>query len=257
MPATYNLITGATGISASSFALGSVPSGYVIALSATGGILSLNVSAPAAPDGLSASGTTGSVALEWSPSISATGYNVLRSITSGSGYGIIAAVSGTTYADTMVTNGTTYYYTIDAVNLVGSGANSAQASATPLSLLQAWRLANFGAIADSGNAADTASPLGDGICNLLKYATNISSGTPATSVAALGLSASGSALTITFNRVADPTLTYSVSASSDLVNWEGIWTSTGTSNVPGSVTVTDTTSMLSNPARFLEMQVSY
>jgi autotransporter-associated beta strand protein len=256
-PTTYNLITGATGISASSFALGSMPSGYVIVLSATGGILSLNVSAPAAPAGLSASGTTGSVALEWSPSISATGYNVLRSVTSGSGYGIIAAVSGTTYADTTVTNGTTYYYTIDAVNLVGSGANSTQASATPLSLLQAWRLANFGTIVDSGNAADTACPRGDGICNLLKYATNISPGTLATSVTALGLSARGSALTITFNRVADPTLSYSVSASSDLVNWQGIWTSTGTSNVLGSVTVTDTTSMLSNPARFLEMQVSY
>jgi autotransporter-associated beta strand protein len=253
----YTLLTGATGVSASSFALGSVPSGYYLALSATGGVLSLNVSAPAAPTGLTASGATGSVALAWSPSISATGYSVLRSVTSGSGYGIIAAASGTTYADTTVTNGTTYYYTVDAVNLVGPGADSAQASATPLSLLQAWRLANYGTIADSGNAADTASPMGDGICNLLKYATNISPGAQASSVAALGLSASGSALTITFNRVADPTLTYSVSASSDLVNWKGIWASTGTSNVLGSVTVTDTTSIPSNPARFLEMQVSY
>ena len=44
-PGTYNLITGATGISASSFTLDLVPAGYSYVLSASGGTLSVTVTA--------------------------------------------------------------------------------------------------------------------------------------------------------------------------------------------------------------------
>ena len=40
-------------------------------------------------------------------------------------------VTETTFADTSVTNGTTYYYVITAVNTAGSSPNSNEASATP------------------------------------------------------------------------------------------------------------------------------
>jgi len=207
---------------------------------------------------LTATGTNGSVLLNWSTSSGAISYDVQRSVTSGSGYAVLASISGTTtYTDTAVTNGTTYYYVVSAVNLAGAGANSAQASATPLSLLQAWRLANFGTISNSGNAADTASPANDGICNLLKYATGIPPFKSATSAAALGLSATNDALTLTFNRIADPALTYSVLASTDLMNWQSIWTSSGSQNVSGPVTVTDGSSLSTNPAGLLELQISY
>jgi cellulose 1,4-beta-cellobiosidase len=256
--AIYTLITGAAGISAGSFALGTAPLGYNYALSATAGTLSLNISSPAAPTNLTATGTNGSVLLNWSASSGAISYDVRRSVTSGSGYALLTAVSGTTtYTDTAVTNGTTYYYVVSAVNLAGAGANSVQASATPLSLLQAWRLANFGTISNSGNAADTASPAHDGICNLLKYATGIAPFKLATSVAALGISTTNNPLTLTFNRIADPSLTYSVLASTDLINWQSIWTSSGSQNVSGAVTVTDSSSISTNPQRFLELQISY
>jgi len=129
---TYNLITGGTGISASSFQLGSVPAGYTYALSATNGTLALEVSVPAAPAGLAATGTTGAVALAWNPSSGATSYNLKRTLTSGSNYAVIApGLSGTTYYDTSVTNETTYYYVVSAVNTGGEGANSVEATAKP------------------------------------------------------------------------------------------------------------------------------
>jgi hypothetical protein len=132
-----------------------------------------------------------------------------------------------------------------------------QASATPLSLLQAWRLANFGSISNSGSAADTACPANDGICNLLKYSAGVAPFKPVTSVAALGLSAANNALTLTFSRIADPALTYSVLASPNLINWRSIWTSSGAQNGSGPITVTDGSSLSTNPAGFLELQISY
>jgi autotransporter-associated beta strand protein len=254
----YSLITGATGVSAGSFAMGTAPVGYIYALSATAGALSLSVSAPAAPASLTATGNNGSVSLNWSASSGAINYDVQRSVTSGSGYALLTAVSGTTaYADTAVTNGTTYYYIVSAVNMAGPGPNSTQASATPLSQLQAWRLANFGTINNTGSAADTACPANDAICNLLKYAAGISPFTPAATVISPGLSAANNTLTLTFNRIADPALSYSVLASTDLIKWQPIWTSSGSQNVPGSVTVTDGTSPSTSPAGFLELQISY
>lgn len=256
-PTTYTVVTGATGIVSSNFKLGSTPLGYLCALSATSGTLVMTTFTPPAPAGLTASGTTGSVLLTWNPSSSATSYNILRSVTSGTGFTSLVSVSGSTYADTTVTNGTAYYYVVNAVNTVGTSTNSVQVNATPLSLLQAWRLANFGTISNTGTAADTACPANDGICNLLKYATGIAPFKPATSVAGLGLSATNNALTLTFNRIANPALAYSVLASTDLMNWQAIWTSSGSQNVSGSVTVTDGSSLSTNPGSFLELQISY
>jgi autotransporter-associated beta strand protein len=253
----YTLVTGASGIVSSNFKLGGTPSGYLCALSATSGTLVLTTSTPAAPAGLVATGTTGSVLLSWNPSVSATSYNILRSITSGTGFASLVSVSGSTYTDAAVTNGTAYYYVVNAVNSVGTSPNSAQANVTPLSLLQAWRLANFGTISNNGGAADTACPANDGICNLLKYATGIAPYKPATSVAGPGFSATNSALTLTFNRVADSALTYSVLASTDLMNWQSIWTSSGSQNSSGPVTVTDSSSLSTDPGGFLKLQISY
>ncbi|MCA1628484.1 MAG: fibronectin type III domain-containing protein, partial [Acidobacteria bacterium] len=89
--------------------------------------------APSAPTGLTASPGNASVTLSWAASAGATSYNVKRSTASGGPYATIATgVTTTSYTNTGLANGTTYYYVVSAVNANGEGANSAEASATPL-----------------------------------------------------------------------------------------------------------------------------
>ena len=91
---------------------------------------------PTAPTNLAASGANTTVNLSWSaPSnnggSSVTGYNVYRGTASGSEALLTSVGTTTSYSDTAVVNGTTYYYEVSAVNGVGEGAKSAEASATP------------------------------------------------------------------------------------------------------------------------------
>jgi hypothetical protein len=97
---------------------------------------------PPGPCSCTALGGSGKVCLRWRAAPGATSYNVLRSATSGTGYTIIASnvtgpVSGSTpdtvaFTDGAVADGARYYYLIQSVNPAGAGANSPQASATPL-----------------------------------------------------------------------------------------------------------------------------
>ena len=55
-----------------------------------------------------------------------------RTTVSGGPYATIAGnVGAAAYTNQGLTNGTTYYYVVSAVNASGESANSAQASATP------------------------------------------------------------------------------------------------------------------------------
>jgi fibronectin type 3 domain-containing protein len=92
------------------------------------------LTAPATPTGLHATGGNAQVSLSWSASTSAASYNVKRSTANGGPYNTaVASPTVTNYTDTTVSNGTTYYYVVSAVNSAGQSANSAQASATPAS----------------------------------------------------------------------------------------------------------------------------
>lgn len=72
------------------------------------------------------------VTLSWNAVTEATGYNIKRSTTAGGPYTTIATnVTGASYVDNTVTNGTTYYYVVTALNGTVESANSNEASATP------------------------------------------------------------------------------------------------------------------------------
>jgi len=86
---------------------------------------------PAAPTGLTATAGNAQVALSWTASSGATSYTVKRATTSGGPYTNVANVTTTSYTNTGLTNGTTYYYVVSASNSAGSSANSSQVSATP------------------------------------------------------------------------------------------------------------------------------
>jgi glycosyl hydrolase family 44/cellulose binding protein with CBM2 domain len=86
---------------------------------------------PATPTGLAAKAGNGQVALSWNASTGAVSYNVERSTTNGGPYSIVGTPTVTNFTDTTVTNGISYFYVVNAANLAGTSANSAQVTATP------------------------------------------------------------------------------------------------------------------------------
>ncbi len=87
---------------------------------------------PSAPTNLGATPGNAQVSLGWTAVSGATGYNVKRSTSNGGPYSNVATnVSGTSFVNTGLTNGTTYYYVVTAVNASGESGVSAQVSATP------------------------------------------------------------------------------------------------------------------------------
>src|SRR5882672_9081443 len=67
---------------------------------------------PATPTNLMATAGNAQASLTWSASSGATSYNVKRATTSGGPYTQLAAPTTTSYTDTTLTNGTTYYYVV-------------------------------------------------------------------------------------------------------------------------------------------------
>jgi fibronectin type 3 domain-containing protein len=93
------------------------------------------VQPPAAPSGLNATAGDGQVSLSWTGSAGAASYNVYR--WNGSSYGLLQNVGGTSFTDTGLTDGTTYWYEVTAVNSGGESGPSNQVSATPQAVVTA------------------------------------------------------------------------------------------------------------------------
>lgn len=90
---------------------------------------------PPAPASLSAAAGNTQVSLSWASSSGATSYSVYRGTSAGgeSTTAIATGVGTTSYTNTGLTNGTTYYYKVKAVNTAGASGYSPEASATPSS----------------------------------------------------------------------------------------------------------------------------
>ncbi|HEX4771981.1 MAG TPA: galactose oxidase-like domain-containing protein [Bryobacteraceae bacterium] len=119
---------------------------YALSLTVTGATGSLSHSASttllvnlAAPASLTAnSAAAGSISLSWPSSIGATSYHLKRALVSGGPYEGVACTTATTYTNTGLVNGTTYYYVVSASytggpDAGGESADSTEAHATPQS----------------------------------------------------------------------------------------------------------------------------
>src|SRR5207302_6343873 len=97
------------------------------------GWTSPGVPQPTAPTGVAASAGSApvQVVVTWNPVPGAASYNLYRGAASG-GEGFYAGpIAGLSFNDTAVKPGTTYFYTVTAVNAAGESARSAEVSATP------------------------------------------------------------------------------------------------------------------------------
>ena len=124
--------------------------------------------------------------------------------------------------------------------------------------LDKWRLGQFGTLANAGDAANGSNPDLDLRANLMEYAVGTDPfDLDFDEVVMMGESEDGDYLTLSFDRVADPDLVYSVEATEDLAKeeWSTIWTSTGEGNVAGPVTVVDTKTKEEYPIRYLRLVV--
>ena len=90
---------------------------------------------PLAPTGLTAKASDGQVSLYWSASSGATSYNIKSSTISGGSYTILMNVATTNFVATGLTNGTTYFFVVSALNLGGESTNSSEANATPTAIV--------------------------------------------------------------------------------------------------------------------------
>lgn len=90
-----------------------------------------------APADLTAVAGNGRVQLAWTDAAGGTRYNIKRALVSGGPYTTLTNITATTFTDTSVLNGRTYYYVVSGANVTGEGANSAEAAVTPVGLA-AW-----------------------------------------------------------------------------------------------------------------------
>jgi hypothetical protein len=88
---------------------------------------------PAAPINITAVAGAGQVTVNWNPVSGATSYNVYYGTAAGltkeTGAGLVNVSSP--YSVTGLALGTTYYFTVTAVNTVGESAASSEVTATP------------------------------------------------------------------------------------------------------------------------------
>jgi fibronectin type 3 domain-containing protein len=91
---------------------------------------------PSAPTNLQAVGGNLQVSLTWTASSTGnpTSYTVKRSNTQGSGYLFVGNSTTTSFLDTTVSNNTSYFYVVTAINGLGESGNSNEAAATPADL---------------------------------------------------------------------------------------------------------------------------
>jgi fibronectin type 3 domain-containing protein len=99
----------------------------------------LQALAPDPPTLTAATPGNGTVGLSWSPpaqngGTSVTGYKVYRGLAQGGETLLTTLGNVTSFNDTTVTNGTTYWYEVAAVNAVGEGNPSNELSATPATI---------------------------------------------------------------------------------------------------------------------------
>ncbi len=109
---------------------------------------------PAAPASLAATAGDSTVALSWNGVSDATSYRLKRGVAAGGPYTVLPnAINATSFSDSGLTNGTTYYYRVYAVNAGGSSPDSNEANAKPVAPIVTPPTAPTNVTATAGDAS--------------------------------------------------------------------------------------------------------
>ncbi len=152
----------ATGLSPGTpyyFAVAAANSAGTSAQSSTSTAATLALTVPSAPTGLAATASNGSVSLTWTAPTSTggspiTSYVVRYSTTAGDELTTGSSYSSTTTSATIgsLTNGTAYYFQVEAVNHQGDSTASSAVSATPTAVAPPTKPGNLRVRALGGTA---------------------------------------------------------------------------------------------------------
>jgi rhamnogalacturonan endolyase len=132
-PGNYLQVVATTNYNDGNLALNTLYSYVVVAMNAGGASANSAVAstAPAAPASLNAYPGNTQISLSWSASLGATSYILKRGTTGGNETTTLTNTTSTSYLDTGLVNGNTYYYIVFATSTGGSSPSSPEASATP------------------------------------------------------------------------------------------------------------------------------
>jgi alpha-L-fucosidase len=179
------------------------------------------------PEFAASTASSSQINLTWGANgANSTGFVIERSLTAGTGFAVVGnvGVNATSWSDTNVVPGTTYYYSVSATSPADHTPYTMQASATAWTVLEAWRKTQWGSITNTGNAEDTADPDADSLSNLIEFAI----GTDPQVAAQPGPRLSSSLVTVSAARRMSLTfarrntaagITYVVETSRDLSAW--------------------------------------
>ena len=135
-PTTWSALGTVTMATTGAVYVGLATTSHAQGTATTAQYASVSITAPAsgppAPTGVTATPGNGQVTIGWNAVAGATSYNVqFRTSPTGTFSSAGTGITGTSFVHTGRTNGTTYYYVVNAVNANGTSANSTQVSATP------------------------------------------------------------------------------------------------------------------------------
>ncbi|MCP5532304.1 MAG: autotransporter-associated beta strand repeat-containing protein [Akkermansiaceae bacterium] len=242
-PGTYPLITGATGISAASFVIGSTPpAGYSYALIASGGTLSLVVTGPpAVPVGISIYARNGEIVLDWDAAPGAASYTVYKSTSPDSGFAPVTTTANTALTVTGLTNGTHYYFYLTATNGFGTGGQSEVVSATPQPNTWVaspasldWSLAgNWGGFAPVNHGQLTFGS--SSATNLNNDLTGLTVGGIVFNSGASAFTLSGNSILLTGDIANNSTAAQTINLPMTIVGTRTVTANTGTVNLNGAI----------------------
>ncbi|MEO6785913.1 MAG: fibronectin type III domain-containing protein, partial [Chthoniobacteraceae bacterium] len=204
--------------------------------------------APSAPTNVAATATSsGSIAISWSDVSGESSYKIERSLDGVSGWVQVAEVPWdfTGYTDTGLATGTSYSYRVRASNNAGDSAYTTNASVPTYTGYQQWKVNNGYSVTEP----DTSDADGDGIPLILEYALGTNPNVADQNALPVGQALNG-VMALSYRRYRSD-VTYTVEASTDLVNWSGTGVNQGSGPFPIAWI-----SVGGNPAVYLRLKVT-